>query len=774
LTAGVGTVLATAAAVFGPAAPALAAAPTAAPAQPGRVLIISLPILGWGDLPATGAPNLTKLLRSSAVADMSTRSANGSAQLGDGYATISAGTRAATNHSNDGDALETREKFGDSTAAEVFARRTGVNASHGIVHLGIADVVDQNTGLLFDAKIGELGDTLASAGYSRAVIANADGSEPDSPISPSRYHRTAVTALMSADGTLPEGAVGPELLRKDPGAPFGVKLDVPAVDRAFRRVWKDKSVVLVEASDLVRADSYATFETSAQRSVQRRNAVDRTDALVGSLLSHVNLARDAVIVVGPAKPSSGSSLTIGAVHAPGYTPGLLKSGTTRRAGFVSLVDIGPTVLQVLGVSRPEAMEGRPMKLAGDGGSYADRVSYMVHANADGLFRDHLVTVATNAVVACTIVFVVGAAILLALRRWRVALQWAALVLVGFPLATFFASRIHFTDHGGTTAYWAFVGVVAVVFAALCRLLGRRGPLDPLIVALAGVAVVHIGDVLTGTHLEFNSVFGFSPTVGIRFSGLGNFGSAQLTGSVAILAGLLAWRIGGRRGIQVAIAVMAVTLVMIAAPIWGQDFGGTLATAPAFALLAWILLGKRVTVKTVLALVGILVAGGLLVGFIDLLRPADQRTHVGRFFEKVGNEGWSGFVTVLHRKGNENVDTLGSTGWILLIFAVIALALFLWFRAPNGLRRAFEHIPTLRASAVGFLVAAARGYALNDSGVVVPGIMLSIAAATIIYLTIAATTPGSLGPVEPALEGPAADEPALGGSAAAGTRALGGP
>src|SRR4051794_21373824 len=92
LTAGVGTVIVTAAAVFGPAAPALAAAPTAAPARPGRVLIISLPTLGWGDLPATGAPNLTKLLQSSAVADMSTRSANGSAQLGDGYATISAGT----------------------------------------------------------------------------------------------------------------------------------------------------------------------------------------------------------------------------------------------------------------------------------------------------------------------------------------------------------------------------------------------------------------------------------------------------------------------------------------------------------------------------------------------------------------------------------------------------------------------------------------------------------------------------------------------------------
>ena len=111
-----------------------------------------------------------------------------------------------------------------------------MSATKGIVQLGIADIIDTNDGLLFGAKIGEFGDTLAGDGYSRAVIGNADGAEPDSPVSTSRYHRTAPIALMNADGTLPAGAVGPELLRKDQAAPYGVRLDVPAVDRAFRRV----------------------------------------------------------------------------------------------------------------------------------------------------------------------------------------------------------------------------------------------------------------------------------------------------------------------------------------------------------------------------------------------------------------------------------------------------------------------------------------------------------------------------------------------------------
>jgi hypothetical protein len=714
----------------------------AAASRPDRLLVISLPSLTWANLQDNPAPNLRKLLSSSAVAAMSTRSGDGLAQLGDGYATISAGTRAATNHTNDGDAFEPDERFGNSSAADVFDRRTGIDVAHGLVHLGVADIVDTNNGLLFDAKIGELGDTLASAGFSRAVVANADGGEPDSPISGPQYHRTAVTALMGADGTVPAGTVGPQLLRRDASAPYGVRLDVNAASRAFQKVWRPKSVVLVEASDLVRADSYGGYATSAQRKELLAGAIARTDDLVGALLDQVDLRRDAVMVVGPAKPSSSSSLTIAAVHAPGFEPGLMKSGTTRRAAFVSLVDIAPTMLEVLGVSRPEEMEGRPMKMAGSDGSYDDRVSFFVQSNADGLFRDGLVTPATNAVIFMTIIFAVGAGILLMIRRWRVILQWAALVVIGFPLALTFASLIHFTNGGGTTAYWAFVSVVSLLFALVCRLAGRGRTLDTLMVALGIILVVHVLDLLTGTHLEFNSVFGYSPTVGIRFSGLGNLAYAQLATSAVILAGLLPARFGRERGVRIAIVMLVVVLVVIASPIWGEDFGGTLAATPAFALLVWMLLGRRITIRTIFGLAGLIVVAGLAAGFIDLLRPADQRTHVGRFFEKVGDEGWSGFVTVLHRKGTENIDTLGTTGWLFVIAAVLALGLLLWYRPPRPLHAVVEAVPTLRASAVGFAIAAGLGYALNDSGIAIPGLMLSIAAGSMVLLTAAPLEPGT--------------------------------
>ena len=130
---------------------------------------------------------------------------------------------------------------------------------------------------------------------------------------------------------------------------------------------------------------------------------------------------------------------------------------------------------------------------------------------------------------------------------------------------------------------------------------------------------------------------------------------------------------------------------------------------------------------------VLVLSGLIVGFIDLLRPADQRTHVGRFFAKVGNEGWSGFATVLERKGHENAATL--TRWlsVLVIVVVVAAVVALWTAAPRRLRPIVAAVPTLRPVALALVVLATLGYALNDSGVPIPAMMCAVVAAAFAFI-----------------------------------------
>jgi hypothetical protein len=696
--------------------------------------VLSLPATTWADLDPATTPHLVQLLDHSAVADLNTRSASGLAKLGDGYATFGAGTRSATDAVTDGEAFGVDEPFGDGTASDAFRLRTGRTVRRGLVHLGLAGLAAKNAALLFDAKVGALGDALARAGFGRAVIANADGVEPYTPPLP-QYRRDAVGGLMGSDGTVPAGAVGPELLHADPAAPFGLRLSPDAVQQEFRTVWKPRSVVLVEASDLARADVYKVFATSQQWARLRKQALAWTDAMVGSLLAGVDSRRDAVVVVGPSHPANADALTVAAVKAPGVQPGLLQSGTTRRAGFASLVDVAPTILDQLGVSRPTSMEGRPLAVQTSGGSAAHRRTTLIDASENALFRDSLVTEATYALIVATIVvacaLIVGGRVT-ALRVW---LRLAALALIGYVIGTYLAAPLHLEGHGGIVAFWCFVIGTAVVIAAFCELVGRRSVLDPLILALGGLVILHVVDSFAGARAEFNSVFGNSATVGIRFAGLGNLSFAQLAAAAIALAGLLAWRVGGTGGARIAIAILAVSLLALAPPIWGQNFGATLAAAPAFALLGWLLLGRRVSRGVVLALGGLLLGIGVVAGLLDLLRPSGQRSHVGRFFESFGN-GSGGSVTVIQRKASEAFSSLSAYHWIVLIVVIVALTAYLWTRMGSPLRVATDRIPTLVPAAIALALAAVLGVALNDSGITIAGMMLAIAGAIVVYLSVA--------------------------------------
>jgi hypothetical protein len=709
--------------------------------RPRRLLILSVPTLTWADLDDFPAPTLTGLLDHAAIADLTTRGDRQAAHIGAAYVTIGAGTRAAGDGLTDGDAFGVRERFGNGTAGEAFRQRTGRDPGHGLVDLGIGRINEANAALLYDAQPGALGDALRQAGYTRAVIANADGEQPDTLQGAPVHYRSAVGALMGSDGRVPHGVIGRQLLRSEPTAPFGVRLSNAAVERAFVESWHDRSVVLVEASDLLRADRLSNYFFPSQKLRQRRRAIQWTDQLVARLLAHVDLARDAVLVVAPVTPSAESrSVTVAGLRAPGVAPGLLRSATTRRSGFVVISDVAPSVLDVLGIARPDSMEGRPMQVGRQGGDAPERREFLVTTTADALLRDRLVVPVTAAVVWSSVVLAAGTVLLLGRRRWiGEALRWLALALLGFLVATFVVSLAHFGVHGGIAPYYAFVFAFAIAFAAICRRIGRRAPVDSLLVALAAIVVVIVGDQLTGAHLELNSVFGYSPTVGIRFAGISNPTFAILGGAAVALAALVAWRVGGRRGPRIAVGILVVSFIALTPPLFGQDFGGTLAAAPAFLLLGWLLLGRRVTVRLAVGLLGVLVASGLVVGGLDLLRPANQRTHVGRLFEKIGSEGVSGFATVLQRKGAENTATLGAATYLLMIAVVIGAVIVLYVRPPRLLAATVTRIPTLRATAAAMIVLGVLGYGLNDSGIAVPAIMLAVVAPAVVYLVIDTTT-----------------------------------
>jgi hypothetical protein len=228
------------------------------------------------------------------------------------------------------------------------------------------------------------------------------------------------------------------------------------------------------------------------------------------------------------------------------------------------------------------------------------------------------------------------------------------------------------------------------------------------------------------------VFGYSPTIGIRFVGQGNMTFSQLTAAAVLFAGLLAWRVPTPRGVRVGIGLLAVTVVVMAVPFWGNDFGAAISAAPGFALLGWLLLGRELRWRTVWMLVGVLIAAGVVVGLVDLLRPSDQRTHVGKFFEKAGTD-FSSATLVLRRKASENLSVLTHSLLLGCIIVVALLLLYLWYVPPRSLPALLERVSTARATALSLLVVAVLGFALNDSGITIPGMMAAVFESALVIL-----------------------------------------
>jgi hypothetical protein len=187
-------------------------------------------------------------------------------------------------------------------------------------------------------------------------------------------------------------------------------------------------------------------------------------------------------------------------------------------------------------------------------------------------------------------------------------------------------------------------------------------------------------------------------------------------------------------IPVALAMVFVVAVD-GLPSLGSDVGGVLALVPASAVLVLLLARVRLSWARVL-LIGAGTAAVLVTfALVDLARPEDKRTHLGRLAAKVVHSDNGGVATVLRRKLEANIGILTSSVWTWVIPVALAFMAFLLWRRPGSLAAVEERVPGLRAGLVGSLVAGVVGFALNDSGIAVPAMMLAVVLPYVAFLIV---------------------------------------
>ncbi len=698
---GLAVVLSGAAAAPGAAAatPPQGGPPAAAadPAAPGRVALIGVPGLMWSDVNATDTPNLWKLAGQSALGSLSIRTVGNLTCPYDGWLTVSAGVRSAV---------------GSRCGMPPMPERAGAGA------------VVPEFSWLWDVReqkdAGTLGQALHDAGQCTTAVGPG-----------------AALALADRQGRLDQYAA---TVAELPGA-----------------AWARCRVMAVDVSDLIRpyieADKLPTVNEKLNPG-DRRTAVRAADTSVGAALAA--LPKDAAVLVaglsdhGPVPHLRVAMMRAGST-APGTGPRLLGAKSTHRDDMVILPDLTATILARAGLPVPPTVIGVEAQAGGGSrtgsaatgttaGTAADTavdtagtVADLRAADVAGQTIRNMGGIFFTTLAILQVVFYVVAFLLLRRRQGLGGVRVAAIALASLPVSTYLVNLTPWARTAQPTLVLVGGIIGCALLLTVVALAGpwRRGVLGPATVIAGVTAAVLLGDLLTGTTLQLNSVMGYTGVVGARYYGLGNIPFALLATAVLLVTTAIADSLvrSGRRTVAVALVAGLGGLAMLLDgwPGVGSDFGGVIAFVPGIAVTALLVAGKRVSI---VKLGAFCVAGGVLVmgiAYLDYLRPPASQTHLGRF---VGQVIDGTFLPVITRKLGAMLHTLLSPNLMPVVIAAFAFLIFALLRpgaaSAGVLPIAFERAPTLKAGLLGALVSGVVGMLVNDSGAAVLSMALALA------------------------------------------------
>ncbi|TDB90819.1 hypothetical protein [Actinomadura sp. 7K534] len=668
----------------------------------GRVVIIGVPGLLWSDIGEEKTPALWGLTGQGSAASLSVRTTRVATCPTDAWLTVSAGQRARLPHGDCALPATPILAGQDSPAGPV--------PEGGAVAPGWPAIKSDNADTNYHAQIGLLGDAVQKAGGCTLAVG--------------------------------------------PGAVFGLgngggRVDryVPSPDRVTAADWAACPLAAVEVDDLFRAYIDAGVDHEGAQvplsETTRAEAAAAADRRVGQVMTGLPEGTT-VLLAGLSDIGVDPHLRVaiakgGAAGGTAYEPGYMTSGATRQDGLVTLTDVTATTLKLLGLPQPKQAVGSVWRPEPSDGTTLERVEALEDQDvaAQGT---RAVQTSFYWVLFATQLVLYGIAAL-ALRRLggdrssraRILGGTRVIALLGgaAPGASFLAGLLPWwrAEHPTPVLICTVLGFAGLLTGLALAGPWRRSLFAPGLVITGITASVLALDVMTGSNLQLNTLMGYTALIAGRFYGFGNQ-AFSLFAVAAILTA--AWLSeyplrAGRKWLALGIVVVigAFAVAVDGLPAWGSDFGGVLAMVPAFAVLGLMVTGRRVSPVT---LVPFALAGAALVLFISYLNSRSENpTHLGRFWrDLMDGEAW-GVVT---RKFDAMVNSLGYWPYTLAIAAAVVFLFFVLARPTRWrvslLQRAYEHSVTMRPALISALTVGVIGMLVNDSGVVILSVSLSLA------------------------------------------------
>ena len=698
--------------------------------QSPKVVIVSIPRVTWSMLEDIRIPNIDNLIENGSSGSLSILTPGGAKSLENGYVTIAAGNRAGAAPAQDTTFFMRNEEVNNQLSQNIFRDERGQVPGDGEAFaLGYEKTIVENSRGLYKPDTGAFTSALEANNKTISVIGNADMCTRQIMGCSQR----AIAYLGSdRNGVVKNGDISRDLLNDD------LSLNMKLVEEKTLTSIKEHDVSAVECSNIEKADNDRSSSVAMVSDELIKQSIMDCDKLIGKITEKIDLNKDRIFIVSPASPRTKEQLTVFISAGKGISPGYAISGITRRKGIVSLADIAPTILDFYNIETPNTMEATLLDWVKSSETVTQKKESFIDVNKKSTLRD-----SAFVKVAATFILVIFLSVILSLSAYKkfkklkiyaVFLSWMSLVM---PTIAFLMAPFMLALSKPIIVYLFFVSSSILVSVGCYFAMKKYGTSMVVLWICATTLTVQIVDIIFSGNLQLNSLFGYSAIIAGRFAGFGNLAFSIVAISSVVLVAMIKQLSRTRpylnkKWVNIAILAMLIfVLIMDGLPYFGSDVGGVLSLTPMVFIVGLMMYEKRLSIKTIIYALLITLATLTAFSLFDLSRPLSERTHLGRFVKVVLNgEG----RTIIERKILSNLHILTNSLTATVVIIATIFLIFLFLKPEKFVKEMSLLNPGFRYIVYPGLVVGLLGMLLNDSGVAIPGMMLSIAAPTIALLS----------------------------------------
>ncbi|AGB41960.1 hypothetical protein Halha_2066 [Halobacteroides halobius DSM 5150] len=688
-------------------------------ATDSRFILFIMDGVSLAEIEEIKTPNLEQLITNGAVGLMNMRTA-GELEPDDSYLTIGAGTRARVDKGGYLN-FNLTEEYQGTKVRDIYIRRVGhLNTEADIVNLRLKSIRDANQSSSYQAEIGHLTTLLNQANLDVAVLGNADIWN--------QARRQVALIGINKYGIVKQGDVGQKMYRQTDQYPSGYITDHDYLMKQFNKFFDTSDLLVVESGDTSRIEAVRQLLTTKKFKQAKKKAIKRVDRLLGLIVKELDFNKDYLLVVIPT-PASGNKLTLATLVGPTIKDGLLTSGSTRRTGLITSLDIAPTIYYSLINSNKGQFTGRGMtSVKSDKG-----LDYLSQLNNKIKRTFKWRPIVVKGFILLQIITLGLVAFIFIYNRDNNLLERISIYLLISLLwiPSCFLLSSYFLDQN---IYFAISSWLIISLFLAHYTIQQENKLLPFLVPTLVITTLLTFDLWRGADWTKLSVLGYSPVIGARFYGIGNEFMGVLIGAGIIgLTGLQELK---ERLVNKHMLILFILLVLtVGYPKAGANFGGVITATLACSVTYFNLKGYNFDWKILLKISLVLLGTVLIIILIDFYGGLKTNTHLAHTLVVIKEEGISELLVIISRKLQMNLKLLRWTIWsrVLLAFVIILIILFKW---PQGkIRDLIINYPSLAAGFRGSIVGSTVTMLVNDSGVVAAATLLLFPIFTLLYIVL---------------------------------------